>query len=144
MFPACFPLFCYFSDMRKALYLCMIMVMVFMPSFMQSQQDTLPKKDSIDFYELSLEQLLKMKAHGVPSELEKLINQLIAVASKKPLNTRESPSIVTLITDEEIRRSGARDMIDVLRMVPGFDFGVDVEGVTGLGLRGNWAHEGKI
>lgn len=93
---------------------------------------------------MSLEQLLKLKAHGVPSELEKLINSLISVASKKPLNTRESPSIVSLITEDDIKKSGARDLIDVLRLVPGVDFGLDVEGVVGIGMRGNWAHEGKV
>jgi outer membrane cobalamin receptor len=93
---------------------------------------------------MSLEQLLTMKAHGVPSELEELINQLILAASKRPLTARESPGIVTLITDEEIRNSGARDLIDVLRLVPGIDFGVDVEGVVGIGTRGLWAHEGKM
>ncbi len=101
-------------------------------------------RDSIDYYEMSIEQLMKIKAHGLPSELEKLINELIAAASKKPLNTRESPAIVSLITEEEIRKSGARDLIDVLRLVPGIDFGVDVEGVVGIGMRGNWAHEGKV
>jgi len=93
---------------------------------------------------MSLEQLIKLKAHGVPSEMEKLINSLISVASKKPLNTRESPSIISLITDEDIKLSGARDLIDVLRTIPGFDFGVDVEGVVGVGVRGNWANEGKV
>jgi outer membrane receptor for ferrienterochelin and colicin len=122
-----------------------ILLMLVLNEGVRAQSDTLAKgKDTLDYYELSLEQLLKIKAHGVPSELEKLVNQLISVASKKPLNTRESPSIVSLITEEEIKRSGARDLIDVLRLVPGFDFGVDVEGVVGLGLRGNWAHEGKI
>src|ERR1051326_170187 len=106
-------------------------------------QDTL-KKDTLDYYDMSLEQLQNLKAHGVPSELEKLIDQLISVASKKPLSTRESPSIISLITEEEIKNSGARDLIDVLRLVPGMDFGVDVEGVVGLGMRGNWVHEGKI
>ncbi len=108
------------------------------------QQTTPAVKDTFDFYEMSLEQLLQMKAHGVPSELEELINSLILAASKRPLTARESPGIVTLITDEEIRNSGARDLIDVLRLVPGIDFGVDVEGVVGIGTRGLWAHEGKI
>ncbi len=106
-------------------------------------QDTL-RSDSIDYYEMSLEQLMNLKSHGIPSELEALINQLIAAASKKPLSTRESPNIVTLITDEDIRNSGARDIMDVLNLVPGLNFGVDVEGVVGLGMRGNWGHEGKI
>ncbi len=107
-------------------------------------QNVSPKKDSLDYYDMSLEQLLTLKAHGIPSELEELINQLIVAASKRPLTARESPGIVTLITDEEIRNSGARDLIDVLRLVPGIDFGVDVEGVVGIGTRGLWAHEGKI
>ncbi|HTA61174.1 MAG TPA: TonB-dependent receptor plug domain-containing protein [Bacteroidia bacterium] len=102
------------------------------------------KKDSLNYYDMTIEQLLSLKAHGVPSELEKLINSLISVASKKPLNVRESPSIVTLVTAEEIKNSGARDLIDVLRLVPGVDFGVDVQGVVGIGMRGNWAHEGKV
>jgi outer membrane cobalamin receptor len=102
------------------------------------------KKDSLNYYDMSLEQLLNLKAHDLPTELEKLINSLISVASKKPLSVRESPSIVSLITADEIKNSGARDLIDVLRLVPGVDFGMDVEGVIGMGMRGNWAHEGKV
>ena len=102
------------------------------------------KKDSLDYYDMSLEELLNLKAHGVPSELEELINSLISVSSKRAMNTRETPSVISLITEEDIKNSGARDLIDVLRMVPGIDFGVDVEGVVGLGMRGNWSNEGKI
>ena len=108
-------------------------------------QNTIPeKKDSLDYYEMSLEELLKLKAHGVPTELEELINSLISVSSKKAINTRETPGIISLITEEEIKNSGARDLIDVLRQIPGIDFGVDIEGVVGLGMRGSWANEGKI
>lgn len=106
-------------------------------------QDTL-KSDSLDVYEMSLEQLMNLKAHGVPSELEALVNQLITAASKKPLSTRESPNIISLVTAEEIRSSGARDLMDVLNLVPGIQFGVDVEGVVGISMRGNWGHEGKV
>ncbi|MBI4930982.1 MAG: TonB-dependent receptor plug domain-containing protein [Bacteroidetes bacterium] len=107
-------------------------------------QNIIFSKDTFDYFEMSLEQLMSMKAHGVPSELEELINSLILAASKRPLTARESPGIVTLITQEEIRNSGARDLIDILRLVPGIDFGVDVEGVVGIGTRGLWAHEGKM
>ncbi len=128
--------------MLAARYL--LIIALILSSFSRAlSQDTL-RKDSIDYYDMSLEQLQNLKAHGVPSELEKFIDQLISVASKKPLSTRESPNIVSLITEEEIRNSGARDLIDVLRLVPGMDFGVDVEGVVGLGMRGNWVHEGKV
>ncbi|HJV90413.1 MAG TPA: TonB-dependent receptor plug domain-containing protein [Holophagaceae bacterium] len=77
-------------------------------------------------------------------ELLALLNTPITVASKKALTTRESPSVVSLVTREEIQASGARDLIDVLRLVPGFDIGYDVQGVTGPSLRGLWGYEGKI
>lgn len=124
--------------------LSLLIILLFCSRATAQTDSTVLKTDSLDYYEMSLEQLLKLKAHGVPSELEKLINSLISVASKKPLNVRESPSIVSLITEDDIKKSGARDLIDVLRMVPGLDFGVDVEGVVGIGVRGNWAHEGKV
>src|SRR3974377_480053 len=72
-------------------------------------QTTAPKQDSASFFEMSLEDLMKVQ---------------VTVASKKALTTRESPGIVTLITEEEIRNSGAQDLIDILQMVPGFNFGV--------------------
>ena len=66
------------------------------------------------------------------------------VASIRPATVRETPGIVTIVNRDEIVRSGARDLIDILRTVPGFSFGVDVEGVVDLGFRGVWGHEGKI
>jgi len=72
------------------------------------------------------------------------LNIKTTVASQTALTPRETPGIISVITDEEIKASGARDMIDVLRMVPGINFGYDDQGVVGLQMRGNWAHEGKI
>jgi outer membrane cobalamin receptor len=91
---------------------------------------------------------LALVAQEAPSKEEEdllaLLNTPITVASKKALTTRESPSVVSLITREEIQASGARDLIDVLRLVPGFDVNYDVQGVTGPALRGLWGYEGKI
>lgn len=79
-------------------------------------------------------------------DLEELSQvRLVSVSvGRKNLSLRESPGIVSLITEEEIEQSGARDLVDLLRRVPGFDFAVDVESTVGLGVRGNWAHEGKV
>lgn len=104
-----------------------------------AQTDTLSK-----YYDMSIADLEKLRASGVSSELEKLINSIVGVASKKSLSARESPSIISMITAEEIQKSGARDLVDVLRQVPGFDFGLQGDGVVGLGVRGNWAYEGKV
>lgn len=99
--------------------------------------------DSLKSDTMSIEQLSKLSLTGEQSQMEKQINQNTDVASKKALSIRRSPSIVSIITEEEIKKTGARDIIDVLRMIPGFDFGSDVAGSIGLGIRGNWSHEGK-
>jgi len=94
-------------------------------------------------------------ASGKPAQLEgvtdveqlslaDLLDTQVDVASKKPQTTRETPGIVTVITRNDILNAGARDLLDVLALVPGFAPGVDVEGVVDLGIRGQWGHEGKI
>jgi outer membrane cobalamin receptor len=106
-----------------------ISFLTFIHSFEAYSQDSLSTVTGNNFYDMNLEELMNIK---------------ISIASVKELTPRESPGIVTLITSDDIKNLGARDLIDVLRVVPGFDFGMDVEGVVGIGVRGNWAHEGKI
>jgi outer membrane receptor for ferrienterochelin and colicin len=88
-----------------------------------------PAEEEKDYFSLSLEELM-----NIP----------VSVASKSELPIRESPGIISVITEQEIKNSGARDLIDVLSLVPGIQFGGDVQGVAGIGVRGNWAYEGKI
>ncbi len=45
----------------------------------------------------------------------------VTVATKTEMTDKEAPSIVSVITEEEIRNMGARNIADVLRTVPGFD-----------------------
>jgi len=78
------------------------------------------------------------------ADLLALLNTPVTVASRKAMTIRESPGVVTLVTRDEIQASGARDLVDVLALVPGFDFGVDNEGVVGPSFRGIWGYEGKI
>ena len=77
-------------------------------------------------------------------DLEALMDMEISVASKTAMSIRETPGVVTVITKTEIENSGARDLMDILRLVPGIEFGVDVQGQVGISMRGNWAHEGKV
>jgi outer membrane receptor for ferrienterochelin and colicin len=76
--------------------------------------------------------------------LQDLMNIKITVASVTELTAKETPAIVSTITSEDIKAMGANDLMDVLKLIPGFQFGVDVEGVVGLSVRGNWSHEGKV
>lgn len=67
-----------------------------------------------------------------------------SIAGQKDVLLRDAPATVSVITEEDILRSGSRDLMDVLRLVPGFEFGSDVQGVACLGIRGNSANEGGL
>ncbi len=112
----------------RILILFLLSVIIF-PGEFYAQSNPGGIGDVSTFYDMSLEELMKIE---------------VTVASTKALTTRESPGILTIITEDEIRKSGATDLIELLQKVPGFNFGVDVEGVVGIGVRGNWAHEGKV
>ena len=77
-------------------------------------------------------------------DLEALLSLETDVASATELTLRESPAIITVISRDELVRVGARDLMDALALVPGVGFGVDVQGVVGIGFRGLWGHEGKV
>lgn len=77
--------------------------------------------------------------------LEELMDIEVGIATKTALTPRESPNTVAVVTRNEIINSGARDLLEVLTLlVPGMHFGADVEGAVGIGVRGLWAHEGKV
>jgi outer membrane receptor protein involved in Fe transport len=77
--------------------------------------------------------------------LEDLLNAESTASTKsRALNLRDSPNVMTLVTREEIQRSGARELADVLKLVPGISFGVDMYSSVYAGFRGIWGSEGKI
>ena len=76
--------------------------------------------------------------------LEELMDIPVDVASRAPLPQRESPGVITIISGEQIRRQGARDLLDVLRLVPGFDFRLISNNVLGLGVRGHTGSDGRV
>jgi len=82
--------------------------------------------------ELELEDALK-----IPIKPE------VSVASQNNLMLKKSPGVITLITENEIINSGARDLMEVLQLIPGIFFNHDIEGGISIGIRGIWAEEGK-
>lgn len=68
----------------------------------------------------------------------------VKIASVAEEPAREQPAIVSVISADEIHATGAKDLMDVLQLVPGFTFGEDVDGAVGMGFRGLWAYEGKV
>lgn len=120
--------------MKKGFMCLAVMASLLNPLMLFAQQEA----DSI------LLEMMNLKASEDPSELQKILNAKVGASSKKALSSRETPGIVTIITAEEIMLSGARDLIDVFRLVPGLDLGGDIELLTGIGVRGNWSLEGKV
>jgi outer membrane receptor for ferrienterochelin and colicin len=86
--------------------------------------------DSINVEETSLEQLME-----VP---------VILGASQQAVCTNEAANIVNTISSNQILTSGARDLTDVLQLVPSFTSGMSIVGVTSIGIRGISADEGKM
>lgn len=80
----------------------------------------------------------------VGMDLDELLNVELTVTSKTSISQRRAPGIVSVLTHDEIKRLGARDLLDILRFIPGIEVGADVSGVTGISMRGNWAQEGKV
>lgn len=76
--------------------------------------------------------------------LEELMNVKLTVASQKELTIDQTPAIVSIITKDEIEQSAAKDITDILRLIPGFEFAADVNSEIGLGVRGAWGAEGKV
>ncbi len=53
--------------------------------------------------------------------LDTLLNMKVSVATKTETAVQDAPSIVSVITGDEIRNMGSRSIVDVLRTIPGFD-----------------------
>ena len=68
--------------------------------------------------------------------LEELLNVKVTVASKKKVKASDAPSVISVITSQEIEAMGARDFNEILRFIPGFEFSRRVDGGDGLGFRG--------
>jgi len=137
--------------MNKSLILIVVVSLLCNSIYSQEQKKDYSQLTREEITELSYDELLKIPLEDLMKMAEKLgvsvddlLNMKITVSSKIALTSRESPGIVSIVTADEIKKSGARDLIDILNMVPGFNFGYDIDGVIGLACRGNWGHEGKI
>ena len=96
-----------------------------------------------DLLLIPLEDLLKI-CERLGVNMDDLLKLKTRNGSFETLTPRENPSMLSVITDEEIQNSGARNLADVLRMVPGYHVAYDIDGAMGLSTRGMWSMEGKI
>lgn len=117
-----------------------VKILVFKHDMFETKEVDLVNNDNvvIELSELHISDLFNLS-------INELTNMKVFVTTvSKGMKINEAPGIVSVITQEEIEKSGVRDFVDVLRMVPGFFPENDVSGIIGLGVRGNWANEGKV
>jgi outer membrane receptor for ferrienterochelin and colicins len=69
-------------------------------------------------------------------DLEELMNTKVSIATKSSQTLSETPSSVSVITSEEIRNMGAREIEDVLQTVPGFEIRKGYNGTSSVEVRG--------
>jgi outer membrane cobalamin receptor len=60
----------------------------------------------------------------------------LVTANKRPTSLRKAPAIATIITADEIRNMGARYLVDILKMVPGFGVSTNEAGKNMIEVRG--------
>jgi len=104
--------------MKKLITLSLFLI--FFTSLLDAQEDkrTTPTKD---IYDLDIEELLNVKAK---------------IATKSEQSVEQAPSVVSVITAKEIKDMGARELVDVLQMVPGFEISKTLAGQNLIGVRG--------
>lgn len=61
---------------------------------------------------------------------------VVVTASKKPERITAAPSIISVITQEDIERMGARTIMDVLRTIPGMEIMQDEYNISQIAVRG--------
>lgn len=90
--------------------------------------------------ELELSQLMKLaEIAGVSLDelYEIVLNKDVEIASKSAEQIFESPLSTSVITSEEILQSGARNIAEALRLVPGFIIREKTSGNFDVQIRGN-------
>lgn len=123
------------STLRLKLLLNSCFILLLITLNLQAQDNSPVSVDSItDELTASLEEL----------SLEELMNITITSVSKKPQDLSTAAAAVFVISQEDIKRSGARVLPEVFRMVPGFSVGKldgNKWGVSSRGFNGRLSNK---
>ena len=121
--------------MNKNLFFTLLAFLVFpqfiLPDFSHATDITVSEQAKTDSSEIKVSQ---------NTEAEMLLffeeKDLLVTATKHPQTLRDAPAIASVITADEIRQMGARDLMDVLRRIPGFGVTKGYYGKEEIEVRG--------
>ncbi|MEW6599341.1 MAG: TonB-dependent receptor [Nitrospirota bacterium] len=80
--------------------------------------------------------LAELKSETAEELLMFFEEEELVIATRHETPVRKAPAIATVITDKEIRDMGARNLVDVLKMVPGLGVSISEQGFHMLEARG--------
>lgn len=66
-----------------------------------------------------------------------------SLADMQDRDERTAPAHIEIITAHQLEAFGVRSLYEALQLIPGLSAGLDMDDVTGTGIHGNWAMEGK-
>lgn len=78
----------------------------------------------------------QMFGQGPQEEDVYRVDRLLVSATKRVVPLRKAPAIATVITDDEIRDMGARNLTDILKTIPGLGISINEQGVRMFEVRG--------
>lgn len=128
------------QNIKKSLLMRSItftLITLFVINSVDAQIDTLGAID--DSLELEFQQLLGSEF----IDEEETFNEEVSFFGSENKISREVASIISVVSSEDIQTYGARDLSEILRLVPGFELGIDAAGIIGTNFRGVNVHEGK-
>lgn len=94
---------------------------------------------AISFLSVQTVAFAQPKDQGKPLKnlsLEELGDVQVTTTSKEPVEVRKTAAATYVITQEDIRRSGATNIADVLRLAPGVEVGRISSNIWAVGIRG--------
>lgn len=86
----------------------------------------------------SINDIIQLKPDG------SIVQTKVTIANLTETNIYEAPNIISILTEEDIKNLGYRDLLDVLNTIPGVNIANDVQNGTSIGMRGIWTEEGKV
>lgn len=89
-------------------------------------------KNDLDLLELNIEELSKIPVRSASPAMEMQVSTVARTES----TVGRSPAAVYVITNEMIRRSGARNLPEVLRLAPGVNVARCAGGIWAISIRG--------
>ena len=72
-----------------------------------------------------------------------LFYEMSSLPTRTPQLVNEVPAIMTVITAEQIKKMGARDLKDILARIPGMQLGIGAVGYPQLSFRGMPSHSSE-